>query len=97
MDLADPDCCFQITPTGSTQAVMALDPDVDSKKRPHAASVIINSGEQATFDATFKPKASQRSQVIPQWNQRSNAAILPIFVLCIRQRKGKIQQEVSIG
>ena len=64
IDLADPDSCFQITPTGSTQAVMALDPDVDSKKRAHAASVIINSGEQATFDATFKPRASQRSQVI---------------------------------
>ena len=70
IDLADPDGCFQITPIGNTQAVMALDPDTDSKKRPHAASVIINTGEHATFNVTFRPSAVQRSQVLLEMGNR---------------------------
>lgn len=33
-----------------------------AKKRPHTASVVVGIGEEATFDAIFKPKAAYRSQ-----------------------------------
>ncbi len=41
---------------------MASLPGAEGKKRPHAASVIINSGESATFNVTFRPTVAQRSQ-----------------------------------
>ena len=41
---------------------MALEPDGEGRKRPHAASVIINPGEQATFNVIFRPTSTQRSQ-----------------------------------
>jgi len=34
----------------------------DSKRKPHTASVIVNIGESAKFDVTFRPKIPQRSQ-----------------------------------
>ncbi|KAK3085440.1 hypothetical protein FSP39_003318 [Pinctada imbricata] len=59
IDMLDPDKVFQIKPVGDTQAVMD---DESDTRRPHTASVIVNVGEKAMFDVTFKPGGIQRSQ-----------------------------------
>ncbi|KAK7505819.1 hypothetical protein BaRGS_00003090 [Batillaria attramentaria] len=64
IDLIDPDEAFQLQPTGATKDVLGgYDFDnPDLYKRPHTASVVINVGEAATFDAVYHPTQAQRSQ-----------------------------------
>ncbi|XP_046359897.2 hydrocephalus-inducing protein homolog isoform X3 [Haliotis rufescens] len=64
IDLSDPEELFTLKPTGETRAIIGdfSSGDDGARKRPHTASVVVGIGEEATFDAIFKPKAAYRSQ-----------------------------------
>ncbi|XP_070194710.1 hydrocephalus-inducing protein homolog isoform X4 [Littorina saxatilis] len=73
VDLMDTDGAFMLQPTGSTQDTIGEDNTKDPfYKRPHTASVVINVGETATFNAIYKPSQPQRSQAIIRLSVQDN-------------------------
>lgn len=41
-------------------------------KKPHTCSVLVNVGEQATFDVTYQPKEACRTQATVQLSVEDN-------------------------
>ncbi|KAL3860158.1 hypothetical protein ACJMK2_010318 [Sinanodonta woodiana] len=59
IDLIDPDGVFKLKPADMTNAIMD---EGEPSRRPHTASLVVNVGETASFNVTFKPESIQRSQ-----------------------------------